>query len=419
VRAAALVLALIAAAAGCLGSGGRARTSGNVTFMVHASELTVWRAVVEGFARTPGGVGVSVVEGPNATELRENLYTTSLLAGDDAFDLVYMDVTWTSKFAAAGWLLPLDADFPASETAKLLPAALEAGRYHGTLYRVPVRTDVGLLYYRKDLLDEAGLPPPATFEELVRASRALERPPQLWGFVFQGSQYEGLVCGYLEVLHGHGGFWVDPATLEVGLDRPEAVRALEFLRACAGEHGISPAGVIAYKEDESRRLFQDGRAVFLRSWPFVWRLAQREDSKVRGRIGVVPMVHATGVSGGGTLGGWGFGISRSSRRPDLALKFLRYAVSLEGQRALCASTGYAPALVAAYDDAELLARNPLLPELRRMHDGAVARPAIPRYAHASDILQRHVSAALAGLDQPPHALAQAAAETRLLLGRRR
>jgi multiple sugar transport system substrate-binding protein len=234
--------------------------------------------------------------------------------------------------------------------------------------------------------------------------------------VWQGKQYEGLVCGFLEALRGHGGFWVRPATSEVGLDRPEALAALQFMVRCVRGEPISPPGVTTYQEEESRRLFQDGRAVFLRNWPYVWRLAQAVDSPMRGRVGVVSMVHAPGASPAGTLGGWGLGISAFSRHPDLAMEFIRTATALEGQRALCGPTGYAPAREDAYQDPELLAANPFLLELEQLHTNAVARPAIARYALASDILQRHLSAALAGTADPARALRAAAKETRSMLG---
>jgi multiple sugar transport system substrate-binding protein len=388
-----------------------------ISFLVLASDRDVWSRIARDFEATRPGVVVDVVEGPNATDLRENLYTASLLAGDESFDLVYMDVTWTPKFAR--WLVPLDADFPPAELAKLLPAAVEAGRFRGALYRIPVRSDVGVLFYRRDLLAKAGLAPPETFTDLTRIARALQSPPGLWGFVWQGSQYEGLVCDFLEVLRGFGGFWANPDTLEVGLDRPEAVDALEFLRRCrTGDDAISPPGVTAYKEDESRRLFQDGRAVFLRNWPYVWRLAQAPGSPVSGKVGVLPMVKAPGGRSAGTLGGWGFGVSRFSHERELAVDFIRHVISLPGQRALCGESGYAPALAAAYRDPQLLAANPFLSDLLRLHENAVARPVIQDYARASDILQRHLSSALAGLASPPDALRAAARETRLLLAPR-
>ncbi len=406
-------------ALGCGRAGAGSTSAGpEISFIVLASERDLWHSIAETY-RAARGVRVNLVEGPNDTDLRETLYTSALLAGDPSLDLVYMDVTWTAKFAGAGWLLPLDDLLDAREVAALLPAAVAAGRYRGRLYRIPVRSDVGVLFYRRDLLERAGRGPPATFDELRRTAQALQSPPARWGFLWQGEQYEGLTCVFLEVLHGFGGLWVDADTLEVGLDRPEAMAALEFLRRCRMEDPVSPPGVTSLKEDDSRRLFEDGRAVFLRSWPFVWRLAQGAGSPVAGKVGVTGIPRADGREGGGVLGGWGFGISRFSRHPDLAADFVRYAVSLEAQRALCLTSGYAPARTEAYRDPGLLAANSLLPELLRLHEGAVARPAIPGYALASDILQRHVSACLAGLAPARVALEEAARETRLMLGGRR
>jgi multiple sugar transport system substrate-binding protein len=118
----------------------------------------------------------------------------------------------------------------------------------------------------------------------------------------------------------------------------------------------------------------------------------------------------------GTLGGWGLGVSRFSRFPDRAVAFVRHAAALPSQRALCIDSGYAPALRGAYDDPDLRRANPFLAEVLRLHEHAVPRPILPRYALASDILQRRLSAALAGLESPEDALAVAARETRLLLG---
>ena len=402
--------------------GARGRSSGEraghgvtpIAVLLPGSERPIWEPIARAFEREHPGVRIDLVEGPQATDLRENIYTASLLARDPTFDLVYMDVTWTAKLAAAGWLVPLDPWIGPAERAEFLPAAVAAGEYEGTLFRLPVRTDVGLLYYRRDMLRAAGLAPPQTFADLERVARRLQTPPVVWGFVWQGKQYEGLVCNYLELLSGCGGHWVDPVTLDVGLDQPEALEALAFMVSCV-RGGLSPPGVATYEEEESRRLFQDGRALFLRSWPYAWQLAQRQGSPLRGRVGVLPMVHAPGGSSAGTLGGWGLGISAYSRHAPLALAFIRAITSLEGQRMLCAPTGYAPARKAAYDARELREANPFLAELEKLHGDAVLRPPIPQYALASDILQRHLSAALAGSEAPERALRKAATETRAML----
>lgn len=404
-----------AAATGCLHRPQHSGSEVRLAMLVPAAERDVWAPLARGFEGAHPGTGVDLVEGPASTDLRENLYTASLLAGDDSFDLVLMDVTWAAKFAAAGWLMPLDSAFGPEAQLAFLPQAIEAGRYEGKLYRIPTRTDVGVLYFRRDWLDQAGREPPRTFDELADTARALQDPPGRWGFVWPGSQYEGLVCFFLEVLRGHGGFWIEPGTLDVGLDRPEGVAALEFLRRARLERPFSPPGVTTYREEESRRLFQDGRAVFLRNWPYIWRLAQAGGSPLAGRIGAQAMVSLSGQPGNGTLGGWGLGVSRYSRKPELAAAFIRHATSLQGQRDLCGRSGYVPARIEALEDPLLLDANPFLATLRAIHASAVARPPLPRYALASDILQRRLSAALAGLASASDALRAAARETRQLL----
>jgi multiple sugar transport system substrate-binding protein len=410
-----LVAASACAIAGCTGAGDQDEEAIVLRLLLPASERESWHPITVAFIDAHPGHRVEIIEGPNSTDLRESLVSTSLLAGDPTYDLVYLDVTWTPKFAAAGWLRDLSPDFDDESRAAFLEPALATGTYRGRLYRIPVRTDAGCLYYRADLLAAAGIDPPETFDDLIATSRRLQSPPERWGFVWQGKQYEGLVCSYLEVLTGFGGTWFDPTTGEVGLTRPAARAALRFLVDCAAAGGISPPGVSSYQEEESRRLFQDGRAVFLRNWPYVWSLAEEPDSPLRGRVGVRSMVAAPGGRPASTLGGWGLAVSAYSRHPQAAIEFIRHLTSIESQRALCLPTGYAPALRAAYEDSLLLAANPFLATVLELHASAVSRPELVDYARASDILQRRLSAALAARATVEEALAGAARETRLLL----
>ena len=357
----------------------------------------VWRDIIGRFNEAHPGTAVRLVEGPPSTDTREDMYSTAFLAGSSGYDIVYCDVIWVPKFAAAGWLLDLTERLTAADRDDFLPADLEAGTYNGRLYRVPAFTDAGLLYYRSDLVQR----PPQTFQDLLNAASQFQSGDRV-GYVWQGKQYEGLVTNYLEVLWGYGGEWIT-SDRRVLLDSPPAIEALRFLQSSIGT--IAPRGVITYTEEETRNLFQNGRSVFLRNWFYVWPLANQPDSKVKGSVAFVPMVHGPEGMPSATLGGWGFAVSRFSPNADAAWEFVQFAARPEQLRKLYSKAGRIPA------------RKSLVPaEFQEIVRNARARPRIPEYARVSDILQRWLSAALAGIASPEEALRNAARETRAVLG---
>jgi len=377
------------------------------------------QVVVKEFEAQNPDIKLNLVEGPAASNLIEDLYTSSFLLGDSPYDLVVMDVVWLPKFAAAGWLLDMTDQVPAEELADVFPADLEGGKYEGRLYRLPFRTDAGLLYYRTDLLEQAGLQPPETFEDLLTASQTVqEAGGAQWGYVWQGRQYEGLVAMFMEVLSGAGGFWVNPETLEVGLDRPETLQAIEFLRNTITQ-GVSPSGVTTYQEDQARILFQSGNVVFMRNWPYAYPLGNADGSAIQGKFDIKPMVHASGQDGAGCLGGWGLGISHTTQHPEEALRVVRFFASEQGQKLTALENGHLPTRRSLYSDPDIISKYPYYPDLLQVLERGVLRPPVAQYAQASDILQRYLSAALTNRMTPEDAMRSAADETRTLLERGR
>lgn len=387
-----------------------------LTMLMPAPDAPPWKQLlIKNFEAKHPGIRINLIEGPNATNLLEDLYTSAFILGESPYDLIYMDIIWTPKFAAAGWLLPLDNRISKQELEAFLSKDIQAGRYQGKLYRLPIRSDVGMLYYREDLLKEAGFKPPETFQDLMQISQALQKKDEVnWGYVWQGRQYEGLVAMFVEVLEGYGGFWINPDTLEVGLDQPQTIQAVEFLRSTVRE-GVSPPGVTTYIEEDTRRIFHSGQAAFLRSWPYVWTLANQKGSPIQGKIGIKTMVHTPGRTGGACLGGWGLGIAKSSRHPEEAWEAIQYFTTEEAQRQFILRESYVPSRRSLFTDPAIVAKYPHYPQLQEVVDNAVLRPPIAQYPQASDILQRYLSAALSGRMSPERAMQAAASETRRLL----
>lgn len=393
---------------------GFSQQSVTVSLLVRALEAQQLQPLAEEFNQAHPKIKLEILEAPNDTNQVEDLYTASFLLGNSPYDLVFMDIVWTPKFSAAGWLKDLSEYISSAELEKFLPGDIQGGMYQGKLYRAPFRSDAGMLYYRHDLLEKTGYKPPETFTELMTISQDLQqRGLSEWGYVWQGKQYEGLSAMFVEILQGNGAFWINPETLEVGLDRPEAIAAVQFLRDTIATK-VSPPGVTTYAEEETRRLFQNGKSVFLRNWPYVYSLAL--DSPIAGKYSIKPMVHSENQSSGACQGGWGFGISTTSKHPDEAWQVIQFFMKKESQKKFVLANGYVPSLKSLFNDPDIVAKFAHYPDLLKVLTNPALRPPIPQYAQASDILQRYLSAAITKTMNPEVAMKKAAAETRSLLG---
>ena len=324
------------------------------------------------------------------------------------FDVMMLDVIWVPEFARAGWLLDLTPSLDPREMDAHFPAARDAAMWKGRVWALPWNFNVGLLYYRADLLARHGLAPPRTdaeLEDAVRTITAAERDPKLDGFVWQGEQYEGLTCNALEALWASGTDLVSPH----GAVLPDAARAEDAFARLRGwiDRGISPAWVSAADEELTRRAFGDGRAIFLRNWFYAMDLFDAPDSRVRGKVGLAPLPRrSAGVAAPGSTGGSLLGVSRVTRHPAAAVALARFLASDEAQRIL-AGGSVLPTRMALYHDAALLARRPHMP---RFHDIALAarpRPITPAYLMLSTSLQPEISAAVVGVKSPARAVADA------------
>jgi multiple sugar transport system substrate-binding protein len=377
-----------------------------------------WKEIISRFEQLHPEIDVELVEGPPETNRREDQYTLSLMSREPTYDIIYMDIIWVSKFASYGWLIPLEDKFPPERQKEFLPGDIAGSYYQGKIYRVPMRSDAGVLYYRKDLLQKIGVDPPQTWDELVKIATRLHKPGELWGLVFQGRRYEGLICNFLELVWGAGGELIDKDG-KVRIDEPAAVSALEWLSGVITRDRICPPDVNTYHEEASRHIFHQGRAIFMRNWPYAWRYLQEEGSPVKGKVGIVPMVHKKGHKSAACLGGWGFGISRFSRNPEAAWKFISFATNLDNQKILHLRNGAIPTRHALFKDPDILRRSPHYSELYKILLVARPRPAHPKYPQISDILQIHVSSALLGKKAPKEALKAAAEQIRTVLGSKR
>lgn len=396
-----------------LSTGCRGDTQDVLTFSGSAvgREAEVLRTQLARFSAARG-IHVEIRPTPDSADQRHQLYVQWLNAHSADPDVLQLDVVWTPEFAAAGWLLPLDRFTPG--TADFFPAAIAANTWDGMLFGLPWFIDVGMLYWRTDLLDAA----PQSFEALTTAAVALqERSAVAHGLVLQAARYEGLITVFVEVLGGFGGRILDEAGAVV-VDSVSAVNALTWMRDAIHVRGIVPGAALTWQEEQTRFAFQNGTAALMRNWPYAYALLESADSPVAGKFAVAPMPAAPGGEPTGALGGSQLAINARTAQPDEAWALIEFLTAQEQMIERARVVGQFPSRRSPYDGHALEAALGIAPaEARRIVEAAEARPVTPVYTQLSEILQIRLHRVLTRQQEPRPALEEAAREMRALLSR--
>ncbi len=379
---------------------------------VLGAEGEVLRRQLARFAQLRPDIRVVQRPTPDAADQRHQLYVQWLNAGASEPDILQLDVVWTPEFAAAGWILDLDRFRPPIDS--FFPATIVANQWQGRLYAVPWFVDVGMLYWRTDMMPR----PPATFTELEQdAARARIEHRLPYGLVWQGARYEGLVTVFSEYLGGLGGRILDGG--KVTVNSAAGVAALTTMRDEIYRQGIVPQAALTWHEEESRFAFQNGETAFMRNWPYAYSLMQDSaSSRAAGRYAVAVMPAAAGGRPTAALGGQQLAINAHSDHPEAAWAVIEYLTRPAQMLERARGVGQFPTRPAMYDD-PALARALSIPaaQARRIIEHAVPRPVTPVYTQLSDILQIDLHRALTRQQAPAAALAHAAAEMQALLDR--
>ena len=314
-------------------------------------------------------------------------------------DVYNLDVTLTAEFAASGYLKSLDESVPVDG---FLDGPLSTCRYAGQLWALPWNADLGLLYYRNDLLAEIGHrddPPKdwASLEEDVKAYAAMVRArpgadgDDVAGYVGQLADYEGRTVTALELIWGAGGTVVtdDGDVLPRAGDFTAVRTGLDRLRR------LNPA-LPALNEDTSLQEFHDKHALFMRNWPRAYRSLSPDTNEGTGaEVGVALL-----PDGSGALGGQNLAVSARSKRPNAARALVEFLTSERSEQLLFERGGLPATRGVVYTDPQVNRVFPFAKDLGAAlgNDKAARRPAVRHYARFSEVFRAKVDGYLRGTD---------------------
>ncbi|HSJ53067.1 MAG TPA: extracellular solute-binding protein [Anaerolineae bacterium] len=340
----------------------------------------------------------------DANKWHDNL-VTYFVAQDQTVDLLYLAGYWVTEFGAADWLVPLDELLEPELLDKYGEAYKEVFTYDGKLIGLgPAWGGIGGLYYRKDLLEAAGLEPPQTYDDIIAACDAImAENADIGCWDWPAMRNVVLVNRWSEYLHGFGGTYVNEDGT-CAMNSPEAVAALEYMTMLF-EEGYSPQESLSWKEEDAHVRFVNGQTIFLSArQDLLFWIDDPERSKVVDNWGFIPNPAQEGGRHSGFTEFWAFAISKFSDNPEEALEVLKTWGEFPTMKLFNLAWGPLQGYTEVYSDPDVIANNKYLPLIEEVGDTALAPMPSANYGEVADILQAEIHSALSGLSTPQEAL---------------
>ena len=352
-------------------------------------ELSLIRELVDEWTKE-SGVDVEIISLPHASNECFALYKQLLSSSKCDLDLVAMDVAWINAFADKLENLYDYEEINSDITDDYFDAIRSTLVNNGKLIALSLYTDVGVLFYRKDLLEKYNRRVPQTFDELYATAYYIQNAEReagnkhIYGYVFSGKAAEGLMCVANEVVQAFGGKFANEE--KCTLDSDKFQDAMKFLVKCVKD--ICPVGIPNHNEEDSRGIFQIGNAVFMRNWPYAAVVADNPDMK--GKVGMTCLP-------AGTLGGWNLGVPSKSTNKQYSVSLLKHLTSRKAQKMRAVKGHYAPAYKSLYCECDVTCCNPMFCSLKDSLQKAYCRPSTDfggQYQKASTIFVSFLNTAL-------------------------
>ena len=367
------------------------------------------------------GIRVKLLPAPEGAVETLDTWRSLLESGARIPDVYAVDVIWPGILAEN--LLDLKGFVPAQEIASHFPELIANNTVDGKLVALPCLVDVGLLFYRTDLLRHYGYStPPRTWEELetmaarIQAGERAKGQKDFWGFVWEGASSEAVTCNALEWQVSEGGGPIIEKNM-VTVNNPETGRAFE--RAARWVGTISPPGVVTYKEWDAYNIWQAGQAAFMRNWAtsHFGELIQGSITKDQFDIASLPRGGARIAT---TVGGRAYAVSRHSLYPREAAMLVRFLCRPGTQLNRIRKIGGSPTISELYNDPGMLLANPYFSTiLKTYRNDKVLRPSKEtgqRYPDLSRAYYRTVHEILEGKKAAASALSELQAELMEITG---
>lgn len=355
----------------------------------------------------------------------ENRITLSFTGGTGDIDVVHTPVIQVQRWIQAGWLQPMTSLVSEETTSDILAGPLGAYDVNGDQWALPFFAGVGLMSYREDLLDKAGVGVPETWEDMLDVAAKIKTDDQS-AIALRAVPGQGFnMFIFPMVMRAYGGtFFADyeGGDLTPAINSPENVEALKIYTKLINDYG--PAGAGNFNFAEVNAAAKNGQIAFaVEGTGIISQIVDPAQSQFADVTGIaLPPGGPAGRSP--AIGVHGMGIPASAPNPEASAKFIEWAVSAETVAKIAMAQSFPDFTTASVaDNPDVVAKYAAIhPDFLTTRVAALDlaighyRPLIPEWPALGQAIGESVNAAINGLMSPEDALEQAEADMRDILG---
>jgi multiple sugar transport system substrate-binding protein len=330
-------LAVAAASSALVGCGSGDSSAANVSSItVFMPNYVLTDYLKTRFSEFTKDTGIEIKLTTAGDDQLDDQYKVAFNARSSDIDVInFRPMQNTQLFAQNGWLADLSAYLKAApESYKaddLQQNTMEAVTVNGAVVAIPSTTERQILYYRKDLLQKAGIEVPKTTDELLAAVKKVHDPDNgVYGFVGRGG-VSAAVTQMSSFLYGFGGDWTDGD--KGAVDSEAAIKAYEFYGGLLRDYG--PPGTQDMSWQQSLPIFAQGKAAFYPEGDsFFTNFLDAKQSVIADKVGYAVIPAGTAGAHPYNVPNTAFGVSAFSAKKEAAWKFIQWATSPEMALAL-------------------------------------------------------------------------------------
>jgi sorbitol/mannitol transport system substrate-binding protein len=255
--------------------------------------------------------------------------TTDIATDGGQFDVMTIGTYEVPIWAAEGWLEPMGELGEGYDIEDVLAPVRDGLSYEGTLYALPFYAESSMMFYRKDLFDEAGItvPEQPSWPDVRGWAEQLHDPDnEVYGICLRGKPGWGENMAFVSTLvNTFGGQWFNN-DWEPQLDSEPWQEAVSFYVDLLGNYG--PPGASSNGFNENLALFSTGKcAMWIDATVAAGMLFNPAQSQVADKLGFAQAPVDKHPKGSNWLWSWALGIPATSDAKDAAKTFVAWATS--------------------------------------------------------------------------------------------